>query len=242
MVSEIMLQQTQVSRVEKFYPVFLKQFPDFKTLAEAKTADVLRAWQGMGYNRRTLALQRLARIVKKERSGKLPKDRTILEALPGIGKGTSGSLMAFAFDEPVIFIETNIRRTFIHHFFPRRRNVLDAEIEPLVAKALDITKPREWYWALMDYGAALGMRSRAKKNPNRRSGHYARQSKFAGSDRELRGKILKIALAEKKITMSILAKRLTEPTPRVKKVAESLVRDGLLAYRGRSIGVSSTRV
>src|SRR5271155_820779 len=91
-VSEIMLQQTQVARVEKFYPRFIKKFPNFRALARARTSDVLRAWQGMGYNRRALALQRLARIVNDQYHGKLPRERAALEALPGIGKATDGSL------------------------------------------------------------------------------------------------------------------------------------------------------
>ena len=247
LVSEVMLQQTQVSRVEKFYPKFLAWFPDFKSLARAKTADVLRVWQGLGYNRRALMLQRLARVVVKEYGGKLSRDRATLESLPGIGKGTSGSLMAFAFNKPVVFIETNIRRVFIHHFFPNRRKVSDAEIEPWVAKTLDAKRPREWYWALMDYGATLGAKTHTAetgdtegtadttetkklkkkfKNPNRRSRHYVQQSKFAGSDRELRGKIVKLFLEKKSTTPIIMAKILKEPLVRVKKITNALSREG----------------
>jgi A/G-specific adenine glycosylase len=230
LVSEIMLQQTQVARVMSFYKIFVKQFPNFRALARASTSDVLRAWQGLGYNRRALSLQKLAQIVTKGHNGKLPRDRTMLENLPGIGKGTSGSLMAFAFDEPVIFIETNIRRVFIHHFFPHRRKVVDAEIEHLLLRTIDKKRSREWYWALMDYGAMLRGKSghSAIKNPNLRSKHYVRQSRFAGSDRELRGKLLKLFLEKRKLTPASAAKLFREPVARVRKIAGALSREGFL--------------
>ena len=230
LVSEVMLQQTQVSRALKFYSKFIKLFPSFKTLARAKTADVLRAWQGLGYNRRALSLQKLAQSVVENYGGKLPCDRAALELLPGIGKGTSGSLMAFVFNEPVVFIETNIRRVFIHHFFPKRRKVADPELEPLVAHTMGKKKPREWYWALMDYGAMLGedSRGRAKGNPNVRSKHYVRQSKFVGSDRELRGKLLKLFLLKKQIVPAVAARLFGEPVARVKRIANALSHEGFL--------------
>ncbi len=247
LVSEIMLQQTQVSRVIPFYENFIKQFPNFTKLAQAKTSDVLRTWQGLGYNRRAIALQKLSRIVLEKFNGTLPRTREELESLPGIGKGTSGSLMAFAFNQPEIFVETNIRRVFIHHFFPahsapqkaHKKFVTDAEIERCIKRTINKKNPREWYWALMDYGSSLASRSKVE-NPNRRSAHYARQSKFTGSDRELRGKILKLLLVEsfEKPTMKNAARiviqpkdiaaEFTEPLARVKKILKGLVRDGFI--------------
>ena len=117
LISEIMLQQTQVVRATEYYKKFLKRFPNFRSLARAKTGDVLAAWQGLGYNRRAMFFKRTAEIVVEQYGGRLPHTRAALESLPGIGRGTSGSLMAFAFNEPEIFIETNIRRVFIHFFF-----------------------------------------------------------------------------------------------------------------------------
>ncbi|MCL4527968.1 MAG: A/G-specific adenine glycosylase, partial [Chloroflexi bacterium] len=193
-VSEIMLQQTQVARVLKFYPVFIKKFPNFRALARARTPAVLAAWQGMGYNRRALALQKLSRIVLEKFNGRLPHGREELESLPGIGVATSGSIRAFAWDEPEVFIETNIRRVFIHFFFPRRMKVTDQELMRYIRRALPRTNVREWYWALMDYGAMLGSGAGiaqaafgGRANPNRRSARYRVQPRFAGSDRELRG-------------------------------------------------------
>ncbi len=235
LISEVMLQQTQVSRVEKFYPTFVRMWPTFQSLAKARTADVLRVWQGLGYNRRALALQKLAQIIVKNYGGKLPANREALELLPGIGRGTSGSLMTFAFNEPVVFIETNIRRVFIHHFTTHiRTNVSDDVIVPFVLKLVDQKRPREWYWALMDYGAMLGEKSRGRAvaNPNLRSRHYVRQPKFVGSDRELRGKLLKLLLREKKISFRSLAKRFAEPTVRINRISGDLVREGFLVRRG----------
>lgn len=225
LVSEIMLQQTQVARVEGFHEKFLKRFPNFTALAGARTADVLRAWQGLGYNRRALALQRLAREVVENYGGRLPRERATLESLPGIGAYTAGAVRAFAFGEREIFIETNIRRVFIHFFFPRRRKVRDEEIRVLVEKTLPKKDFKTWYWALMDYGAMLGAAAQglgAVKNPNRRSAHYTKQSKFFGSDRELRGQILRLVLAKKKLSS------LPHPKPRVAKILGDLMREGFI--------------
>ena len=148
LVSEIMLQQTQVSRVLSKYPQFLKVFPSIESLAKASLSVVLRSWQGLGYNRRAKFLHQLAKEVVLRHEGKIPKDYEELIALPGIGKATAGSLSAFAFNIPVPFIETNIRRVYIHHFFADRNDVLDVEILKLVELTLDKANPREWYYAL----------------------------------------------------------------------------------------------
>jgi len=191
-ISEVMLQQTQVVRVLAKYTEFLKAFPDFKSLAHADTAELLRVWQGMGYNRRALYLRSLASMVVNEYGGELPASPEILKTLPGIGKATASSIAAFAFNAPVSFIETNIRRVYIHHFFPDIDAVHDRDIESLVAATVPPDRAREWYWALMDYGSVL---AKEFVNPNRKSTHYKKQAKFSGSVREARGKILKALLA-----------------------------------------------
>jgi A/G-specific adenine glycosylase len=189
LVSEIMLQQTQVPRVIEKYTEFLKSFPTFRALADAPTARVLKAWQGLGYNRRALMLQRCARAVIDLHGGNLPDTHTELCALPGIGPYTAGALLAFAFDAKHPVIETNIRRVYLHHFFPGRRNVADATILPLVTKHLgQVRSARQWYGALMDYGTHLATQV---PNPNRRSRHHVRQAAFEGSLRQLRGTILR---------------------------------------------------
>ena len=155
LVSEIMLQQTQVDRVIEKYGLFLSSFPDFQTLAAASVKDVLRLWQGLGYNRRALGLKALAERVVTQHRGRLPSDPDKLIALPGIGKYTAGAVGAFAFNKPVVFMDTNIRRVFIHTFFKDQDLIEDAHILPLVEQTLDASDPRSWYNALMDYGAML---------------------------------------------------------------------------------------
>ncbi len=235
LVSEIMLQQTQVERVKTFYEKFVKKFPGFAVLAKAKKSDVLRAWQGLGYNRRALALQKTAQIVVKKYSGALPQERGALESLPGVGSYTAGAIRAFAFDEPDVFIETNIRRVFIHFFFSKRRTVNDREILPLIEKTLDRKNPRMWYFALMDYGAMLGVTT--EENPNRRSAHYVRQSKFSGSDREVRGKILRLMLVHKKIQIQHLEHAISQPKERIAKVLNALSREGFVKQKGNIVSL-----
>ena len=203
LVSEVMLQQTQVDRVIPFFQNWVKAFPTFKALAHAGQSDVLRLWKGLGYNSRALRLHRLAQIVTDEYAGRLPSDRKQLESLPGIGPYTAGAIRVFAFEESDIFIETNIRRIFIHHFFRNTKEVRDVDILDLVEKTLlseyplpskgsEVTDVFTWYSALMDYGSILP--KIIKKNPNTQSKHYTKQSKFQGSDRQIRGKILEILL------------------------------------------------
>lgn len=222
-VSEIMLQQTQVERVSRMYPLFIKKFPSFRELGRAPVSQVLLAWQGLGYNRRALNLQKLAQIVSEKYKGKLPETVEELDALPGIGKGTAGSLSAFVFNKPVPFIETNIRRVFIHHFFADKKGVHDDEILRLVGKTVDAKNPREWYYALMDYGSHLGKKV---ENPNRRSRHYSKQSKFEGSDRQLRGELLREILKNGAIDEKKFAKAHHEPLPRVRRILKTLHMEG----------------
>ena len=226
LVSEIMLQQTQAGRVAARYPGFLEQFPDFESLARATRRDVLLAWQGLGYNRRAIALQKTARAVVDDYGGSLPADTTILATLPGIGKATAAAICAYAFNMPVVYIETNIRRIFIHFFFQDREGVRDAEILPLVDAALYRENPREWYGALMDYGTVLKKRT---TNPNRRSVSYARQSRFEGSDRQIRGKILTLVLEEGAVTEAEVVARISEDTGRVQRILGDLEREGFIA-------------
>ncbi len=155
LVSEVMLQQTQVDRVIPFYKNFLKQFPTLHTLAQAPLAKVLIAWQGLGYNRRAKMLHETAKAAVEKHSGKLPKGKEALMQLPGIGPYTAGAVSAFAHNEDGIFIETNIRTVITHYFFPKKEKVSDAEIVPILTKTYPNGKAREWYSALMDYGAHL---------------------------------------------------------------------------------------
>jgi len=235
LVSEVMLQQTQVDRVRVKYAEFLAAFPDLNALACASFARVLAAWQGLGYNRRAVALHRCARILEREHRGLLPNDTAALVELPGIGAATANSIRAFAFDAPVVFIETNIRRVFIHEFFPGREAVADAELLPLVAAALDGRSPREWYYALMDYGAAL---ARQVPNPNRRSRTYSRQSRFEGSDRQVRGAILRALVGGLALTRSGIVRAAGGDGERVLRLLGDLEREGFVQRDGRRFKIA----
>jgi A/G-specific adenine glycosylase len=188
LVSEIMLQQTQVTRVLPKYKAFLKQFPTTKKLAEASLGEVLVAWQGLGYNRRAKFLKQAAEAVMGEHKGKWPKILPELRALPGIGSYTAGAVVNFAYNEPVPLIETNVRTVYIHHFFHDKEGVSDTELLPIIERTLDTKNPREWNWALMDYGSHL---KETVGNLSKRSKHYTKQSTFKGSDRQIRGAILR---------------------------------------------------
>lgn len=222
-VSEVMLQQTQVPRVAVMYPPFIEKFPDFAALAAAPQAELLAAWQGMGYNRRALNLQKLAVTITHEFGGVLPEDPEALAALPGIGPATSCSIAAFAFNRPVVFIETNIRRVFIHYFFSDTAVVDDRDLLPLVKACLLPGRSREWYWALMDLGTAL---KTSVPNPNRRSRQYVKQSAFAGSDRQIRGALLRLLLAGDSGDCESLAKAIGASQGRVAGILEEMCREG----------------
>ena len=205
LVSEVMLQQTQVARVEKHWTRFLGLFPTIDALAAAGTADVLAQWQGLGYNRRALALKRAAEVCAAERGGKLPDTAEELEALPGIGPATAAGVMAFAYNRPSVYIETNVRTVFLHELFPACDKVSDRQMAPLVAATCPEDDARAWYYALLDYGAHL---KTLVANPSRRSAHYTRQSAFEGSRRQKRAELVRIVLAEPGIGADELAERL----------------------------------
>ncbi|MGA9756022.1 MAG: helix-turn-helix domain-containing protein [Desulfobaccales bacterium] len=235
LVSEIMLQQTQVERVALKYEPFIKAFPDLLSLARAPLREIMGRWQGLGYNRRALALQRLAQRVVAEFGGRLPAAVATLRTFPGIGEATAGALAAFAFNQPVVFIETNIRRVFLHCFFPGRTGVKDREILPLVDQILDREQPRLWYYALMDYGAML---KRAAPNPNRRSAHHQRQAPFADSDRQIRGLILKTLLATPALSVEALVDTLGKSPARTTGLIHTLIQEGFLEQAGAGLRIA----
>jgi len=234
LVSEIMLQQTQTFRVMGKYEAFIKAFPDFATLAGAQLNTVLSLWQGLGYNRRALSLKKTAEIVVSNFHGTLPDSYEELISLPGIGKATAGSILAFAFNKPIPFIETNIRRVYIHFFFNDREGITDSEILPLIEQTLDRENPRQWYYALMDYGAML---KKSVINPNRKSAHYTRQSRFEGSDRQIRGMILK-ALIASPMDEKALIETLAMDSSRVKKILVALEKEGFIVRERNSIRIA----
>lgn len=198
-VSEVMLQQTQVSRVDGRWQRWLVRFPDVETLAAAESADVLEEWQGLGYNRRALMLWKAARMLAAQ-GNCVPSDTKMLEALPGVGPATAAGIRAFAFDLPAVYLETNVRSVFLFELFPDREGVTDQELLPLVeatcpADAADPNDdPRTWYFALLDYGAWL---KRAVPNPSRRSAAHTQQSSFEGSHRQKRAELVRLLLVHR---------------------------------------------
>ena len=151
LVSEIMLQQTQVSRVRDYYPRFLYRFPTLDALARARPRQVREAWDGLGYYRRAENLHALARTIMREADGNLPADPERLQGLPGIGRYTAGALASFAFERRTAAVDTNVSRVLTRAFAPRN------DVWSLAQRLLP-TRPRvvwEFNQALMDLGATI---------------------------------------------------------------------------------------
>lgn len=224
LVSEVMLQQTQVNRVIPKYLEFLERFPTIQVLAAAQLGDVLVAWQGLGYNRRAKFLWQAAQMVVSELAGEFPRGQKELTRLPGVGMNTAGAVMAYAYDEPVVFIETNIRTVYIHHFFDDQADVLDKAVAELVKQTLPAEGSivRQWYWALMDYGTHI---KQVHGNKSRASKSYNKQSPFHGSRRQVRGAALRY-LSQQSASLEELAQQ--EADPRLAEVLQGLEKEGMI--------------
>jgi A/G-specific adenine glycosylase len=234
LVSEVMLQQTQVERVKAKYSQFLELFPTIRHLATAPLEELLRLWQGLGYNRRAISLRRCAEQIHTLHGGRFPTTIPELQTLPGIGPYTARALAAFAFGLPEPFVETNIRTVFIHFFFHNHQGISDRQLMPLVGATLDHGDPRHWYYALMDYGVLL---KQLHPNPGRRSSHHARQSPFKGSNRELRSRMLRAILERPGILPVELAELLSACGSAVEKNLQALAREGFVEQRGDGFGI-----
>lgn len=224
MVSEIMLQQTQVGRVIPKFQQFLHTFPDVQTLSKAPLGEVLLCWSGLGYNRRAKFLWQASGALAHDFGGRVPRNQNQLVSLPGIGPNTAGAILVYAFNQPEVFIETNIRTVFIHHFFADEKNVPDSAIADLVRTTLPTQNAREWYWALMDYGTFL---KQVVGNVSRQSRSFIKQSPFEGSRRQIRGKVLKL-LAESAWPASGLQAEITDE--RLPAVLDELAAEGLVIH------------
>jgi len=225
-----MLQQTQTNRVSEKFVNFIRKFPDFQTLSEALLEEVLKEWQGLGYNRRAIALKKIAGIVIKSYGGNVPKSIEELKKFPQIGHNTASSILTFAFNQPTIFIETNIRTVFIYFFFHNKNKINDKEIIPLIEKTFDENNPRKWCYALMDYGVML-----KKKFPklNKKSAHYRKQSPFKGSARQIRGKILKILVEKKSVSKLELKNNFKHINgDLINKILQQLEKEGFIELIG----------
>lgn len=223
LVSELMLQQTQVERVKSKFAMFMERFPTIETLAAAPLAEVLSLWNGLGYNRRAKFLHEAAKMVVREFNGVFPQAVTELVRLPGVGNNTAGALSVYAFNQPQVFVETNIRTVYFYHFFPNDTAVDDHEIREKLKQTMDYEHPREWYWALMDYGTYL--KSQGIRN-NATSRQYVKQSPLAGSVREVRGQIVR-ALTTADHSLEHLKRHVTVDE-RFEVALEGLIKDGLV--------------
>lgn len=237
-VSEIMLQQTQTYRVEPKYRAFIEALPTITALAESDLRTVLTLWQGLGYNRRGKFLYEMARQIQQKHDGIIPDTPELLVQLPGIGAATAGSICAFAFNKPTVFIETNIRAVFIYHFFPGKNNVHDKELFPLIAATVDHENPREWYYALMDYGVYL---KKQLPNPSRKSKHHTVQSAFKGSDRQIRGALIRELTRNTYLEKTVLFSLVSHDKERVEEIAQQLINEQFITEKDNHFSIVSRK-
>lgn len=230
LVSEVMLQQTQVDRVRPYYASFLKKFPTVRALAAAPLADVLISWQGLGYNRRAKMLHEAAKEVVQKYKGKFPQTVEELEGLRGVGPYTARAIAAFSYNQDVVFIETNLRTAVTHHFFNDKKQVDDKEVMAILTKAFPKGRSREWYAALMDYGAHL---KRSGIRINTKSKTYTKQSTFKGSGRQARGAILRALSATPRTANSLIDLLGAERRNQILGQLTALTKEGLIEFKNK---------
>lgn len=236
LVSEVMLQQTQVDRVRPKYAHFIKTYASAEALAKAPLGAVLSLWVGLGYNRRAKFLKQAATVVTAN-GGVFPTTVSALVELPGVGPYTAGAVAAFAYNLPVVIIETNIRTVFTYHFFKNKTGVTDQEILPLILETLDTKKPREWYYALMDYGVYL---KKTYGSNNHQSKHHIIQKPFKGSRRAVRGAIIRqLVESQNALTSTELSKVISVEKSIIEHVLQSLRTEGLVSKKGLRYTVST---
>lgn len=222
LVSELMLQQTQTYRVVPKFLNWMHLFPTVDSLAAASLADVLHAWSGLGYNRRVKFLWKTAGIVQATYNSQIPKTYEDLRTLPGIGEYTANAILTFAFNQPTIVLETNIRTAVLHHFYTGRTGISDKELKLVLQAVLDVDHPRDWYYALMDYGNWL--KSEGIKTFHQQKS-YAKQKPFKGSERFIRGTLLREVLKQRQVKLSAFI--LPGYTKlQIRKVANDLITEG----------------
>lgn len=223
LVSELMLQQTQVDRVVPKFESFIQAFPDEQALANAPLSDVLTLWSGLGYNRRAKFLHNAAKMVVDQFAGVFPENEADLLSLPGVGKNTCGAIRAYAFNQPAIFVETNVRTVYFHHFFTDGDLVDDKQIVVMLEQTIDRQHPREFYWALMDYGSWLKRQGAGRLQQSK---HYKKQAPLKGSVREVRGQIIKLLAVNESTIEEIRIELVADD--RFQIALDGLLADGLV--------------
>jgi A/G-specific adenine glycosylase len=238
LLSELMLQQTQTERVLPKYEEFLAVWPDFQAMAASSLLEVLARWKGLGYNRRALALRSIASATESF-GWTLPEDYTRLLQFPMIGPSTAAAILAFCYDRPSIYLETNIRRVLIHQFFPGEEKVVDKDLRPILQRLVDVQSDfKHWYYALMDLGVHL---KKNLVNPNRRSAHYVRQGRFENSNRQLRGMLLLLFTERGRLRRDQLYESLAFEPERIDECLEALRKEGFVQdLTGRDVALSAS--
>jgi A/G-specific adenine glycosylase len=241
LVSEVMLQQTQAARVAPAYLAFLRRFPTVRALAEAERAEVIRTWNGLGYNRRAVALSEAARLILSEFGGTVPREPEDLRRLPGVGPYTAAAVASLAYGVPVPALDTNVRRViarFVLGVEPHQAK--PSAVADAAGALIEREQPGRWNQALMDLGrevcrpvprcgscpVAWGCRSLMT---GRRGGRSPRrQVPFQGSFRQLRGRVVRAIATGDARTVGAIAARTNESTERVAKAVQALASDGVV--------------
>jgi A/G-specific adenine glycosylase len=224
-VSEVMLQQTQTERVVPKYEQFLTLFPSWSSLSKATLAEVLKAWEGLGYYRRARHLHRAAGVVVESHAGETPETIEDLKSLPGVGNYTAAAISAFAYGKCAPMIETNIRAVYLHSFFAGREGVPDSELLPIIERTCFREDPRSWYYGLMDLGVVLKQHVRGI---NSQSAHYKKQSTFEGSIRQVRAAVLKLLVNSQGARLATLKKQLPREADKIERVLSQLFSEGFI--------------
>ena len=223
LLSELMLQQTQVSRVITYYTSWVQRWPTIQLLATASRHEVLQAWMGLGYNTRAIRLQKAAQIIVKEFQGDVITAMNNYKAIPGVGRYTSQAVLIFAANADLATVDTNIRRIFIHEF-SLPETVSEKTIWGLAQRCLPKGRSRDWHNALMDYGA-LHLTARKTGIPPK-----TKQPRFEESDRQLRGRIIRLLL-QKDQGFAQIKKLFEVDEPRLQIILDKLAHEGIISRK-----------
>lgn len=251
LVSEVMLQQTQVSRVVPTYRAFVRRFPSIRVLAAARLREVIVAWDGLGYNRRALALSESARLIAREHGGRVPEDPAVLQELPGVGPYTAAAVASIAFGVPRAAVDTNVRR-----IVARTVDGVDggevgaARVRALADEWLDRGDPGAWNQALMDLGrevcrphprcdvCPLRTVCRFAERGRSPSSNGRRQPAFEGSFRQVRGAVVRVLRKEAGASFDELVERTNADPERLRAAVERLHAEGLVVIRGERVSLA----
>jgi len=258
-VAEVMLQQTQVDRVLPKYEQWLEAFPDLEALADAPTAEVIRLWAPLGYNSRAVRLQAIARQCVAAFAGRMPASFDELRQLKGVGRYSAGAVACFAYEQPVTFWDTNVRRVLARVFRGHEANPSEAEMEVLAAEVLPEGEAYDWHQALMDLGATICL----ARNPRcdlcpavdecaahpailfaprvlaeRKAPYNA--PPFETTNRYFRGRVVDALREHSPLSVDELASCLGRDEPAwLEKLVAGLARDGLLVREGDLVSLPS---